>query len=65
MIQKIEQERQKLNGIAERYGLSHPRVLAQSQHLDKLLNLYQRTQAAHPKRKKEVTDRTDRIRLSG
>ncbi|WP_416367268.1 aspartyl-phosphate phosphatase Spo0E family protein [Paenibacillus sanfengchensis] len=37
---RIEQERQKLNQLADRYGLRHKAVLNQSVLLDKLINKY-------------------------
>lgn len=37
---KVERERAKLYQLVDQYGLSHPKVLQQSQHLDTCLNTY-------------------------
>ncbi|MMZ63180.1 aspartyl-phosphate phosphatase Spo0E family protein [Paenibacillus faecis] len=51
MIVRIEQERQKLNQLADRYGLRHKAVLNQSVLLDKLINKYNKVKYEDMKRR--------------
>lgn len=48
---RIETERQKLNQLAERYGLRHKAVLHQSLLLDTLINKYNKTKYENLQRK--------------
>lgn len=50
----IELERQKLNQLAERYGVQHKRVLHQSVLLDGLINKYNRLIYSDIQRKKPI-----------
>ncbi|MEK5480116.1 aspartyl-phosphate phosphatase Spo0E family protein [Paenibacillus sp. FSL R5-0407] len=51
---KIEKERQKLNQLAEQYGLRHKAVLNQSLLLDKLINKYNKAKYAELQRKQPI-----------
>ncbi|GIP52679.1 aspartyl-phosphate phosphatase Spo0E family protein [Paenibacillus vini] len=51
---KIEKERQKLNQLAEQYGLRHKAVLHQSLLLDKLINKYNKAKYAELQRKQPI-----------
>ncbi|WP_410771209.1 aspartyl-phosphate phosphatase Spo0E family protein [Fontibacillus sp. BL9] len=51
---KIEKERQKLNQLAERYGLRHKAVLNQSLLLDTLINKYNKTKYDQIQRKQPI-----------
>ncbi|MBT2289107.1 aspartyl-phosphate phosphatase Spo0E family protein [Paenibacillus albidus] len=42
LYQGLEQARQELNELEQRYGLSHPSVLRQSMLLDEYINQYNR-----------------------
>lgn len=48
---QIELERQKLNQLADRYGLRHKAVLNQSLLLDKLINKYNKVKYEDMKRR--------------
>lgn len=48
---QIELERQKLNQLADRYGLRHKAVLNQSVLLDKLINKYNKVKYEDMKRR--------------
>jgi len=48
---QIELERQKLNQLADRYGLRHKAVLNQSLLLDKLINKYNKVKYGDMKRR--------------
>ncbi len=51
---RIEQERQKLNQLAERYGLRHKAVLNQSLLLDTLINKYNKSKYEELQRKQPI-----------
>ncbi|KRE28947.1 hypothetical protein ASG81_26635 [Paenibacillus sp. Soil522] len=45
LLKRIEEERFKMHELAERYGLSAPQVVEQSQKLDGLLRTYYQMKA--------------------
>ncbi|MBU5670412.1 aspartyl-phosphate phosphatase Spo0E family protein [Paenibacillus sp. MSJ-6] len=54
MKMSIEKERQKLNQLAEQYGVRHKAVLHQSMLLDTLINKYNKIKYDDLKRKKPI-----------
>ncbi|WP_081417307.1 aspartyl-phosphate phosphatase Spo0E family protein [Paenibacillus sp. Soil522] len=45
LLKRIEEARHNMHELAERYGLTAPQVVEQSQKLDKLLNTYYQMKA--------------------
>lgn len=54
MKMTIEKERQKLNQLAEQYGVRHKAVLHQSMLLDTLINKYNKIKYDDLKRKQPI-----------